>query len=148
MTEPEFDRTRAHRWFAVECNNRAWDLIEKSERTADETQRMIHTAHTALWHWQRAGTEINHLRALCLLATAYIVAEDAPAATRYAGQCIALSEKVGDRQTVFDRAAAYGCAALAHSKEAAYYRGIADHLAAKLTDEEEQATYARLYGKR
>lgn len=148
MTEPPFDRTRAHRWFAVETNNRAWDLVEKPDRTAEDTEHMIHTAHAALWHWQRAGTEINHLRALCLLATAYIAGDDTRSAARYADQCVALSEKVGDRQTMFDRAAAYGCAAQAHAGEARYYREVADQFAAKLADDDERTTYARLYGRK
>ena len=29
MTEAPFDLPRAQRWFAVECNNAAWDLLDK-----------------------------------------------------------------------------------------------------------------------
>ncbi|NJM49445.1 MAG: hypothetical protein HC860_27425 [Alkalinema sp. RU_4_3] len=36
MSQPPFDVAVAHRWFAVEFNNRAWDLVEKTDRTADE----------------------------------------------------------------------------------------------------------------
>lgn len=148
MTEPLFDRAMADRWFAVECNNRAWDLVEKAGRTVEETQDMIHTAHTALWHWRQIGTEINHLRALCLLATAYLSADDPPAAVRYSEQCVALSDRIGDKQTTFDRATAYGCAARAHGPQVTTYREQADWLATQLTEEHEREVYARLYGGR
>ena len=32
---------------------------------------MIHAAHGACFHWLAAGDLLNHLRAQCLLATAY-----------------------------------------------------------------------------
>jgi hypothetical protein len=118
---------RAHRWFAVECNNRAWDLVEKSDRTVEETERMIHAAHAALWHWRKVGTEINHLRARCLLATAYLAANDCDTAVRYADQCVELSEQLGDAQTTFDRAMVYGSASRAHQERVSVFRELANH---------------------
>ena len=42
MATPPFDLARAHRWFAVELNNLAWDLVEAQERSASDIARMIH----------------------------------------------------------------------------------------------------------
>ena len=70
MPEPPSDIPAAHRWFAAEFNNRAWELVEKTERSAEETIEMLHAAHAAAIHWQAVGTPVNLQRAENLLATA------------------------------------------------------------------------------
>jgi tetratricopeptide (TPR) repeat protein len=116
MSAPPFDLPKAHRWFAVEFNNRAWELIEKDGRSADETQEMLHTAHAAALHWKAIGTPLNDQRAENLLATAYLQAGRAEPALRHAQRCLSLSEQnaAAGTETPFDRATALGCAAHAH----------------------------------
>ena len=72
-----------HKYFAVECNNRAWALTTK-DRSPDETEEMLRTAHASAWHWGVVGSELNHARATMLLAAAHAEAGDGPAALRYA----------------------------------------------------------------
>ena len=74
MNDVPFDVDKADRWFAVECNNRTWDLIEKTDRSVEEVHQMIDLAHAAAWHWSNVGSLLNQLRAQCLLATAYVAA--------------------------------------------------------------------------
>src|SRR5687768_9557039 len=71
MAEAPFDLPRAQRWFAVELNNLAWDLLDKPGRTNDETNRMLHAAHASVHHWLAAGNELNRLRGMVLLANVY-----------------------------------------------------------------------------
>ena len=42
-----------HRRIAADAFNRTWELIDKQDRSRDETELMIHTAHTSAWHWQQ-----------------------------------------------------------------------------------------------
>ena len=56
-----------HRYFAIECNNRAWDLTTAS-RNAHDDDEMLNAAHASAFHWQIAGNELNHMRATMLLA--------------------------------------------------------------------------------
>jgi hypothetical protein len=56
--EPE-EQSKMHRWFGVEANNRAWDLIEKRERSVEETDEMLNTARASLYHWSFVGKPIN-----------------------------------------------------------------------------------------
>ena len=51
--KPDFDLTAAHRYFAAECFNRAWDLIDKPVRTPEEDQDMIHLNQASLYHWSQ-----------------------------------------------------------------------------------------------
>ncbi len=57
-----------HRFFAIETNNRAWELAELPERTEDQTAEMLNCAHAAALHWRKIGTELNDMRAKLLLA--------------------------------------------------------------------------------
>ena len=42
MTQhPDFDLTLAHRHFAVECYNQAWDLINKADRTPEQARMRL-----------------------------------------------------------------------------------------------------------
>jgi tetratricopeptide (TPR) repeat protein len=114
MAEAPFDVARAHRWFAVELNNEAWDALEAGDRSPEDTERMIHAAHGACYHWLHAGDLLNHLRAQCLLTTTYAAAGHTEAALRHAAKTLSLSEQAGDDQTAWDRATTWGCAALAY----------------------------------
>jgi len=149
MPEPPFDPAKAHRWFAIECNNEAWDLVEKPGRTADETQRMIDLAHASVLHWQAVGTALNRQRAENLLATVHAAAGDAAAAVRHAERCLSLSVQNAQEESPFDRATALGCAAKAHAlagdaAQANRLRTLAQGAAAAL-DDEERGVFEKLY---
>ena len=61
-TSIPFDPQRSHRHFSVECFNRAWDLIEKPDRTAADDEAMLLTASASLWHWtERADHKDQNL---------------------------------------------------------------------------------------
>ena len=45
----------------IECNNGAYDLLERDDRTEAETQTMIDMAHAAKHHWGKVGTPVNWL---------------------------------------------------------------------------------------
>ena len=112
--EPPFeDAIKTNRWFAVECNNTAWDIIEGGNRSPEAIDSMITAAHAARWHWQRAGAAINELRALNLLAYAYLTASNIPNALHYARACYAITETAPEGLTDFDRALACGALAKA-----------------------------------
>jgi hypothetical protein len=151
MTTAPFDLAKAHRWFAVEFNNRAWDLVEKDGRSADETQEMLHAAHAAATHWKAIGTPLNEQRAENLLATAYLKAGRAEPALRHAQRCLALSEQnAAGTETPFDRATAFGCAAQAHKlagdvNEAERLMTLATAAAEKL-DADDRPVFEKLYG--
>ena len=149
MTQAPFDIEKAHRWFAVELNNVAWELVEAVHLTADDAERMIHAAHASCFHWLQVGTALNHQRAQCLLATVYAKQGLAEAAVRHAAKCRELSQQVGDEQTTFDRACSYGCSLQAYtcagqSVEAAEMRQKALD-AARTLDPDDNAVFARLY---
>jgi hypothetical protein len=48
---PTFDLAEAHRHFAAECFNRAWDLIEQQDRTPEDDRLMIALSQASIFHW-------------------------------------------------------------------------------------------------
>ena len=73
-----------HRWFGVECNNRAWVLAESRIRTPADTDEMLAAAHAAAWHWSAVGTEVNRVRAAMLLAHVLALAGEGDRARQHA----------------------------------------------------------------
>lgn len=63
-----------HRYFAIEANNRAWDLAGRSSRSPQEVAEMLDAAHAASFHWNAIGTELNRMRAKTLVAQAHALA--------------------------------------------------------------------------
>jgi len=61
------DAKNWQRYFALDCNNRAWDLAAKS-RTPAEDVEMLDAAHASSFHWSAVGTELHSMRAKTLLA--------------------------------------------------------------------------------
>ena len=45
-------RTDGHRTFSAECFNRVWELIDRSDRSDDDTELMIDSAHASRFHWR------------------------------------------------------------------------------------------------
>ena len=50
-SQPGFELEKAHRYFSVECFNRAWDYIDKPTRSPEEGQAMLLLSMVSLWHW-------------------------------------------------------------------------------------------------
>jgi len=51
MTDPGFDTGKAHRFFAADCFNSTWGLIDQADRTPEEDERMLEFAMASVWHW-------------------------------------------------------------------------------------------------
>ncbi|MGI9327003.1 MAG: hypothetical protein ACR2PZ_17430 [Pseudomonadales bacterium] len=60
-----------HKYFAMEYNNRAWNLAANQSRSAEENAEMLDAAHAAAAHWKIVGTQLNIARAETLLAAVH-----------------------------------------------------------------------------
>jgi hypothetical protein len=70
--EPTFDIDKAHYWFGIEYNNGIFPLLEKPDRTEEETEKMIAMAYASTLHWRSfSGCKIaNSARGENMIATA------------------------------------------------------------------------------
>lgn len=85
VNKPDFDAAAAHRYFSAHCFNAAWELIDKKERTAEETEQMIQLCQASLWHWSRRPdvTEQNRSVGFWQAARVYALAGQPDSARRY-----------------------------------------------------------------
>jgi hypothetical protein len=86
------ETARWRRRFAVEGNNRAWDLASQLERSPEEVEEMIYAAYTAAYHWKHVGQPVNHGRADVTLAHALSLAGQGAEALKYARRSLAFFE--------------------------------------------------------
>ena len=116
MTEsPDFDTNAAHKHFSVHCFNRAWDLIDKPQRTTEEDAEMLHLSVASLWHWtQRADcSKMNLSVGYWQVSRIYTLLDRAEEARRYGQLCLDVSQ--GDEVLPFYRGYAYEALAQAES---------------------------------
>ncbi len=70
--QPQFDIDAAHRWFGIEFNNGIFPLLEKADRTEEETEKMIAMAYASTIHWSSYSghTIANRARGEYMISTA------------------------------------------------------------------------------
>ncbi len=112
MTTPTTDAlsdidAATHRALGVALYNHTWTLLEKADRTAAETDEMIHSAHASRFHWSRAeGSEpVNLARGEWQCSRVYAVLGRGEPALWHAQRCLAINEANG--QGDWDIASAY-----------------------------------------
>jgi hypothetical protein len=146
MSEPTFDLAAAHRWFAVEANNAAWELVTREDRTQDEDIQLLDQAHAAAWHWRHAGGAVQAQRAAVLLANAYAAAELPEGAVLHAKRALALLDAHAGELADWDRAFTYDAAARAYAvagtyRSASHYRDLARQAGAAIAEAEERSIF-------
>ncbi|MGE0001459.1 MAG: hypothetical protein AB7F50_00590 [Fimbriimonadaceae bacterium] len=72
---------QTQRFFAVEANNTAWQVIDPPGDPIDALER----AWASLYHWRAAGTGLNVARAHGTVSRAYVVAGEPKLALQHAG---------------------------------------------------------------
>lgn len=141
MSQVPEDTQAWHKRFAMECNNRAWELSTQG-RTEQEDREMLDAAHAAAWHWAQVGTELNRMRATMLLAEVHALLGHGASAMLYAREMRSyfLGRETDDWELAFTHAI-YAHAAAA-AGQAADYRAAYQHATAALAaivDDEDRA---------
>ena len=115
MANPDFDQAAAHKYFAADCFNKAWELIDKEERTADDDEAMIRLNQASMWHWtQREDcTDKNLSIGYWQASRIYAILGQADNALHYGQLALDYSHEAG----AFYRA--YGHEALARAQRVA-----------------------------
>jgi hypothetical protein len=110
-----FDINKAHRYFAAHCFNKAWELIEKPNRTAEEDERMLRLSQASLWHWTERNdcTSRNLSVGYWQMSRIYALTGRADEARRYAELSLSYSH---DEKPFFK---AYAYEALARAEKLA-----------------------------
>jgi hypothetical protein len=113
--EKAYTEAEAHRFFAIQFNGQTWSLLDKPERTQEEDELMVYSAHASCRHWLEAGTGVNHQRGEWMISRVYSVLGLGEAALRHAKRCLELTEEHADLMEDFDQAFAFESVARAHA---------------------------------
>jgi hypothetical protein len=140
-TQKKIDKWQ--RWFAIECNNRAWHLASQPKRTEDEDREMLLGAYAAAFHWSKIGKPINDARADLTLAHVHsLLGQDM--GLHYAQRCLAFFEnkKGEDWDLAFAHAEiAYAAAVIGDADLHAKHYAIAKELGEAIKNDEDRGTF-------
>lgn len=90
MPDAPFDLQQAHRWFAAQCFNETWALLDKPDRNAADDATMVHCAHASRWHWEQVGDASNLAVGEWQIARVYATLGRGDAAMRHAEASLTL----------------------------------------------------------
>lgn len=90
----DFDHGAAHKYFATNCFNQAWDLIEKTDRTPAEDEDMIRLSLASHYHWTQREDYSDTGASIAYWQTSHIYAVlgQADNARRYGQLCLNVSQ--------------------------------------------------------
>ena len=144
MSEEQELTAQFHKKFAVETFNYVWDLLNKTERTIEEEDSMLHAAHASRFHWEKIGQPVNLARGEWQVARVYTVLGRPKCGLYHARRCLEICEQhqIGD----FDLAYAYEALArayLADNKfiEYNYYLRLARQAGEHIADADDKAHF-------
>ena len=134
--EPDTQRKLAANLF-----NLVWTLLDDSDRTPADTDRMINAAHASRFFWDGVGEPVNRARGEWQISRVYATANRPEPALHHAKRCLAIcrANEIGG----FDLAYAYEALARAsglagNGAAAAEYAGLAAEIAAEVEDREDR----------
>jgi hypothetical protein len=113
-SEPTELDPATRRKLAADLFNHTWTLLELTDRTPEQVDEMIHSAHASRYHWGEVpGHEAVHLaRGEWQCSRVYAVLGRAEPALWHARRCLEINEAAGNAD--WDIASAYEAMARAH----------------------------------
>lgn len=105
-----------NRSLGVALFNDTWRLLEKTDRTPEQDEEMVHQAHASAYHWLKAPEcePKNRARGEWMCSRVYSVLGRADAAVYHAERCLAIAEGSPENMEDFDLPFAYEALARAH----------------------------------
>jgi hypothetical protein len=130
-----------HRQLGVDLFNGTWELMERTDRTPDDDDLMIHMAHASAYHWLQVGAPENAARSHWQCSRMYTVLGRPEPAIYHARLALDVCERndIG----AWDLAFAYEALARAYAvagdfTESARWLAAARAASADITDEEDR----------
>jgi DNA-binding transcriptional MerR regulator len=102
------------RRLGAELFNKTWTLMEKTDRTPEEIDEMIHCAHASAYHWIHVGTAANRARSEWQCSRVHAILDQVEQSLWHARRCLEIVEASPDVVESWDLPAAYEAMARAH----------------------------------
>jgi hypothetical protein len=132
-----------HRRLGAGLYNYTWTLMEKSDRTAAETDLMIESAHASAFHWMQIGALNNRARGHWLCSRVYAVAGRPEPSLWHARRCLELVEAGGEGFEDWERGSALEAVARASAiagdrAESDRYKALAEAELPKIAEADDR----------
>jgi DNA-binding transcriptional MerR regulator len=132
------------RRLGIDLFNKTWTLMEKTDRTREDDDEMLHCAHASAYHWLQVGTQANRARSEWQCSRVNAILGHVEPALRHARRCLELVEATPDEMEEFDLPAAYEALGRAHAvagdtAEAQRYVELGRAATAKIADDDDRA---------
>ena len=111
--EKKFTVEDCHKKMGVDLYNRAWELLDKQDRTKDEDDEMLHAAHASRFHWGKFGQPVNFARGEWQISRVYAVLKRTEPALFHGQRCLDICQANGIKD--FDLGFAYESIARANA---------------------------------
>jgi DNA-binding transcriptional MerR regulator len=113
-TEPTELDPATRRKLAADLFNHTWTLLERTDRTPEQVDEMIHSAHASRYHWGEVPDReaVNLARGEWQCSRVYAVLGRGEAALWHARRCLEINEAAGSAD--WDIASAFEAMARAH----------------------------------
>lgn len=89
------DEGDLQRWFGVQLNNAAWDVIDGGDvavMSEEEAERLLYSAYASTYHWMQVGTVANRARGEHLISRTALHVGRHDLALHHADRCLTLVE--------------------------------------------------------
>ena len=131
------------RQLGAELFNKTWTLMEKTDRTPEEIDEMIHCAHASAYHWIQVGTAANRSRSEWQCSRVHAILAQVEQALWHAQRCLDIVEANPDAMKDWDLPSAYEAMARAHMVagdrgEALRYYELGNAATASIEDEDDR----------
>lgn len=132
-----------HRRLGAGLYNYTWTLMEKDDRSPDETDQMIHAVHASAFHWRQIGNAANRSRSEWICSRVYSVLGQAEPALWHARRCLDLVEAGGEGFEDWERGSALEAVARASAvagdrAESDRYRALAQAELPKIAEADDR----------
>lgn len=151
---PDFDVAAAHKYFAAQCFNQAWALIDKIARTPEDARLMVALNQASIFHWlQRDDCDDQRLSVGYWQASRIqAILGNATEALRHAQVCLSYSEMLtpfylGYAHESLARAQGLAGNSVAANKHLRASRALAEQVSDKGEREALLADLERLQGR-
>lgn len=138
---PEFDVPASHSYFSTHCFNKAWELIDKTDRTPEDERLMVALNQASIYHWLQRDDCNNQRLSVGYWQASRIQAlrGNATEALRLAEVCLSYSGELAPFYLGYaHEALARAHKLAANAVDAASHLSSAQRLAAKVGDKDER----------
>ena len=143
--QADLDLVAAHKYFSAWCFNRAWDLMEKPDRTEAEIRLMEALSHASIFHWisRPECTDQNLSTGYWQASRIQALIGNAHQASLYARRCLGYSENLEPFYLGYAYEALARAASLMNDQaNFVDYLDKAESLAQRVTDEQDRQLLA------